>query len=203
MSKNNKKRLSYFLILFLSLLCGAIHAEENQRIVLEKMEVTKRDLKKRETRELLFTFNNVLKDVERSSESVEQKLKLYAESALFLQSMINDNYDPNFMAPTSVPLPDTSLSSGSDPNQVADPEKRKKAIEERYALAAKIEKHNFQRDLRKEISSIISSAKVAVGVTSADTITAIQSKFEAAGLTRDEALSLLGHMPDQSSPPKK
>jgi len=192
MNYKNQPIMAYVLILSLALLGGSIQAQDGQISIQEKMEHTKKNLKQNRTRELLFAFKDTLAKTALSSESKERKLRLYSEASSFLRSMMDENYDPNYMAPTSTPLPDPSLSSGSDPSQISDPVKRQQAIDERNALAAKIEKHNFQRDLRKELASVALRAKAEVGATGDDAPTVVQHKLEAAGLTRDEASSIVG-----------
>lgn len=184
--------MAYALILFLALLGGSIRAQDGQISNQEKMEAAKKDLKQNRTRELLFEFADAFAKTALTSESKERKLKLYSEASSFLRSMMDENYDPNYMAPTSTPLPDPSLSSGSDPAQISDPIKRQQAIDERNALAAKINMHNFQRDLRKELASIALKAKAEVGATGEYDHAVVQEKLEAVGLTRDEAISILG-----------
>lgn len=184
--------MTYVLILCLALLGESIRAQDGKISILEKMESTKKDLKQNRTRELLFAFKGLFAKAALSSESKERKLKLYSEVSSFLRSMMDENYDPHYIAPTSTPLPDSSLSSGSDPGQISDPIKRQQAIDERNALAAKIKKHNFQRDLRKELASIALRAKAEVGATGEDAPAVVQEKLEAAGLTRDEAISMTG-----------
>lgn len=195
--------MAYALILFLALLGGSIRAQDGQISNQEKMEATKKDLKQKRTRELLFEFTNAFAKTALTSESKERKLKLYSEASSFLRSMMDENYDPNYMAPTSTPLPDPSLSSGSDPAQISDPIKRQQAIDERNALAAKINMHNFQRDLRKELASIALRAKAEVGATREDDHAVVQEKLEAGGLTRDEAISILGDAAVARDPEEK
>lgn len=203
MNQRNKNITSCFLCLSLVLLSGTNHAQENQIHTQEKMKATKMDLQKKQTRQLLIEFNDILEKAAHSSESKERKLKLYSEASSFLRSMLDQKYDPSYMAPTSTPLPDSTLSSGSDPSQISDPIKRQQAIDARNVLAAKIERHNFQRDLRKELASVVLSARTVVGATGDDSEAAFQSKLEAAGLTRDQALSIMGSETAQSGAKEK
>jgi len=113
--------------------------------------------------------------------------------------LLSDDYDPSYIAPTSTPLADPTRSSGSDPNQIADPALRKKALADRNALLAKIEKHNFQRALRKEIESIRRLVFAELGMTSEMNEQTTLKNLESAGLTKEEAARLLSDV--NPSPP--
>ncbi len=162
------------------------------------------DLKLVEAEKILKTENsrksldNYKKEIDSRARVLKpqgERVLLYVKTIEVLRSMLRDDFDPNYMPPTSIPLPDSILSSGSDPNQIIDPKLRQQAVDARNALEEKINKHNFQRALRREMESIKQNIFTEAGINKSDSIETTNDKLKKAGLTGEQLvkLTLLPH----------
>jgi hypothetical protein len=156
-------------------------------------------LKGMQTQAKLAEYKTSVMVASSKEQSQSKRVRLLSQASDTLRDLLSDDYDPNYIAPTSTPLADPKRSSGSDPNQIADPALRQKALDERNALLAKIEKHNFQRALRREIESIRRLVFAELEMTSEVSEQTTLKNLQDAGLTREEAARLLSDV--NPSPP--
>lgn len=156
-------------------------------------------LKGMRTQAKLAEYKSSVMAASSKEQSQSKRVRLLFQASDTLRDLLSDDYDPNYIAPTSTPLADPTRSSGSDPNQIADPALRQKALDERNALLAKIEKHNFQRALRREIESIRRLVFAELEMTSEVSEQRTLKNLQDAGLTREEAARLLSDV--NPSPP--
>lgn len=194
MNYNNTSKLVFVSIAVLTLHSGEILAQGDKDTTLAKINSTKKELQEKQTPELFTAYKKMLESDILTTESKQDKIKIYSEMASVVRSMIVADYDPDYIAPTSIPSHhlDPTQSSGSDPSQIADPVKRQRAIDAQKALDTKLAKHNFQRYLREQLASITLRVRAEVGVANDENAIDVQRKLEKLGLTRDEVNNIFG-----------
>lgn len=202
---NTKTRIDtrYVAVSIMMLLGAVSHAQTPVHDMQKKTNEAVESLTSARSQESLFHYKKVIANQTATLKDKSDRILAYSKATKLLRGMLKADYDPTFVAPTSVPLPDPSLSSGSDPSQVVDPLKRQKAIEDSNVLAKKIAEHNFQRDLRKEIESINRKAKAEAGITDNDDSRVAVKKLMKAGLSSVDAEALLDVTPPANKSEQK
>jgi hypothetical protein len=167
------------------------HAQTPENDMQSKVPQAEEQLVAEKTRKSLFRYKKAVASQTNMLKDKPDQIREYSKAAKLLRGMLKSSYDPTFIAPTSLPLADPNLSSGSDPSQISDPLEREKAIEASNLLAKKIAEHNFQRDLRKEMDAITQRAKLSAEITENDDKELAVKKLVKAGLSEADAATLL------------
>ena len=193
---NNSRYIAISVATAVSMLLGiASHAQTSEQDIQTKFLEAEEQLKSEKSQESLSHYKKMTVSQASVSKDKLDRILLYSKVNKILRGMLKSDYNPNYVAPTSMPLPDPNLSSGSDPSQIADPLKRQEAIEARNALTKRVAEHYFQRDLRKEIEVITRKAKSEAGVVDCEDKKLVAEKLIKAGLSNADAEALIEVIP--------